>query len=103
MLHGGAVHLSYESLATPAGPVFGRLLGLTADGFAELLPGWEVTALSQEHGRLAAQTPAARTALNGLQPGDLVLVAPVHACLTCEQFGSYRTLDGVELPRYRRD
>lgn len=103
MLHGGAVHLSCESLATPAGPVFGRLLGLTADGFAELLPGWEVTALSQEHGRLAAQTPAARSALDGLQPGDLVLVAPVHACLTCEQFGSYRTLDGDVLLRYRRD
>ena len=36
------------------------------------------------------------------RPGDVVLVAPVHSCLTCEQFATYRTLDGEVLPRMRR-
>jgi D-serine deaminase-like pyridoxal phosphate-dependent protein len=63
-----------------------------------LIEGWSLVSLSQEHGVLAADSDVTR-----LRPGDLVLVAPVHACLTCEQYSAYHTLGGVELPRYRRD
>lgn len=100
LVHAGAVHLSLESL--PSDRSHGRLLGIDGDGFATLLEGWSVGALSQEHGRLVALTDTARRELADLQPGDLVLIAPVHACLTCEQFDRYWTLDGQELPRYRR-
>jgi D-serine deaminase-like pyridoxal phosphate-dependent protein len=98
VVHAGAVHLSKERLDDG----YGRLLGLTDGGFGDLLPGWTVAGLSQEHGVLAATGEAARAQLADLRPGDRVLIAPVHACLTGEQFGSYRTLDGAELPRYRR-
>jgi D-serine deaminase-like pyridoxal phosphate-dependent protein len=102
LLHAGSVHLSCESLTIGGRTVHGRLLGLDPTGFTRLVPGWEIAGLSQEHGRLRARSPQARAELPALQPGDLVLVAPVHACLTCEQFSRYWTLDGQELPRYRR-
>ncbi len=103
VLHAGAVHLARESLREAGADIYGRLLGCDRDGFGGLLSGWRVTGLAQEHGRLAAGDQRARAELGALRPGDLVLVAPVHACLTCEQFGSYLTLDGEVLPRYRRD
>lgn len=103
IVHAGAVHLSSERLDAAGRAIFGRLLGLSKEGFAGLLAGWEVTGLAQEHGRLYAGTERAKAELAELRPGDLVLIAPVHACLTCEQFASYLTLEGEVLTRYRRD
>jgi D-serine deaminase-like pyridoxal phosphate-dependent protein len=62
-----------------------------------------VKALSQEHATVRATDQHARRTLARLAPGDLLLVAPVHSCLACEQFGSYRTCGGETLTRYRRD
>jgi D-serine deaminase-like pyridoxal phosphate-dependent protein len=105
VVHAGAVHLAKERLpdASTGGESYGGLMALDAGGFATLLPGWSLARLSQEHGVLRARTPAARADLASLRPGDLVLVAPVHACLTCEQFASYLTTTGQILPRYRRE
>jgi D-serine deaminase-like pyridoxal phosphate-dependent protein len=102
VLHAGAVHLSREVLAGPAGPCFGRLLSLDDGGFGGILPGWSLASLSQEHGVLEGRDATAREGLADLEPGDLLLLAPVHSCLTCEQFQSYRGLDGAVLERYRR-
>jgi len=99
VVHAGAVHLSKEHLATEQGPCFGRLLTLDEAGFGSLVPGWRLTGLSQEHGIVTAPEAGA---LADLQPGDLMLVAPVHSCLACEQFGAYRDLKGNEIGRYRR-
>lgn len=98
LVHAGAVHLSCEHLDG----TYGRLLQAGPPGFGRLLEGWAVRGLSQEHGRLAAESTGARAELQRLAPGDLVLIAPVHACLTCEQFARYWTLAGEELPRYGR-
>jgi len=101
-LHAGAAHLSRENLARGRTEEFGRLITLDENGFASLVAGWSVSRLSQEHGLLSARGESARAQLAKLEPGDLVLVVPVHACLACEQFASYRTIDGGELPRLRR-
>jgi len=100
VIHAGAVHLSREALQDGS---FGRLLGLGEIGFEGLLPGWELERLSQEHGILKAIGDQARAELVNLRPGNLVLVAPVHSCLTCEQFDCYQTLAGETLPRYHRE
>jgi D-serine deaminase-like pyridoxal phosphate-dependent protein len=103
VLHAGAVHLSRDALGGPDGPVFGQLLSLGPHGFGDLVPGCPVKALSQEHATVRATDQHARRTLARLAPGDLLLVAPVHSCLACEQFGSYRTCGGETLTRYRRD
>ena len=102
VVHAGAVHLSKERLTDLHGDCFGCLMSLDEGGFGGLFADWSLTKLSQEHGVVAARGKAADDQLRKLRPGDLVLVAPVHSCLTCEQFGSYRTLDGEVLFRYRR-
>ncbi len=102
VIHAGAVHLSRDALAGPGGPEFGRLLALGPGGFGGLLPGWRLRALSQEHGVVRAEDPAARAELASLVPGMLLLVAPVHSCLACEQFAGYHTVAGERIGRYRR-
>jgi len=100
VLHGGAVHLSRESLATPAGPVFGCLGALAPEGFGPVLDAAAVTEMSQEHGIVSLEPDRWTDLADGLNPGDLVLVHPVHACLTCNLQGtSMRTLTGAMLPR----
>jgi D-serine deaminase-like pyridoxal phosphate-dependent protein len=102
VVHAGAVHLSREALPGSRGPRFGELLTLAGRSFGPTRADWPVRSLSQEHAVVEATSPAAREELPDLAPGDLVLVAPVHSCLTCEQFGAYLTLGGERLARYRR-
>ncbi len=98
VVHGGAVHLARERLEDARGAWYGELMTLDDAGFGGLLRDRRVTGLSQEHGVIAG-----RDLDDQLAPGDAVLVAPVHSCLTCEQFATYRTLDGDVLTRMRRE
>ncbi len=97
VIHGGAVHLAKERLEDARGAWYGELMTLDDAGFGALQRDRRVTGLAQEHGVIAG-----RGLDDQLAPGDVVLVAPVHSCLTCEQFAVYRTLDGEMLPRMRR-
>jgi D-serine deaminase-like pyridoxal phosphate-dependent protein len=96
VVHAGAVHLGKDAVATPEGPLYGRLLTLTDHGFGDLAPDGRLVSLSQEHGVIACEDA------RSLQPGDLLLIVPAHSCLTCEQFGRYLTTSGQALGRYRR-
>jgi len=58
------------------------------------IPGARLAHLSQEHGLV--QTDAAH--LDRFQPGDLLVVRPVHACLTAHHLRGYRTLRDEWLP-----
>jgi D-serine deaminase-like pyridoxal phosphate-dependent protein len=95
---GGAIHLSKESLtATDGRRCFGQLAQWNPEGFTVSETAPPLTSLSQEHG--VVSLPAEQQAQ--LQIGDLVLVIPVHSCLTAQQFGSYTTLQGKQLERFR--
>jgi len=83
VVHGGAVHLSKESLTENGRPHYGKLgtLDLPPGGQIGLGSVHEVSAvisLSQEHGVIELAEN------HGLGIGDLVVVWPVHSCLTCD-------------------
>lgn len=85
VIHGGAVHLSKEHLTDKNGrPVYGCLGTVSSTGLDEVLPQAPLTSLSQEHGVIDFKNDFEKLAKN-LVPGDLVLVWPVHSCLTCDQ------------------
>jgi D-serine deaminase-like pyridoxal phosphate-dependent protein len=103
VIHGGAVHLSKESLLRDDGVrVFG-LLGTGSPGkplaTGAILRQAPVTSLSQEHGivTLAADNYESMTA--GLEIGDVVLVWPIHSCLTCDLHQEFLNLDGRRIER----
>jgi D-serine deaminase-like pyridoxal phosphate-dependent protein len=95
-VHGGAVHLSREYLETAGGPIFGRLgaLDLTPGektaGLGRVIEDAPVVSLSQEHGLIEAPGRI----IEEIDIGDLLLIWPVHSCLTCDLMGR----DAVILP-----
>lgn len=104
VLHGGAVHLSKETLADERyGSIYGCLGtvrqgegGLRADRVLREAP---LVSLSQEHGIVELESADFDRLAAGLQVGDLVLVWPVHSCLSCDLHREFLTLDGRRLVR----
>ncbi|MDH4208277.1 MAG: alanine racemase [Anaerolineae bacterium] len=91
IVYGGAVHLSRESIPGPdEAQAFGYVALPTQEGWGPFIQGGYVSSLSQEHG--AVRLPD--HVLGGLHVGDVLMVVPVHSCLTANLMKAYRTLDG---------
>ncbi|MCP4358291.1 MAG: alanine racemase [Chloroflexi bacterium] len=97
ILYGGAVHLSKERLLINGEMIYGRIARLQENGWGQMLYGSKLTALSQEHGILKTN-PAT---FGSLHVGDVVLVLPVHSCLTVDLYRGYFVFDGREIPKMR--
>jgi D-serine deaminase-like pyridoxal phosphate-dependent protein len=107
VMYGGAVHLSKESIAVPLAdgqetPIYGYLAapilkqgeGLTPQGWGSIMEQTYVSRLSQEHGVVKTT----QEFLRQIQVGDVVLVLPVHSCLTVNLLRKYTTLEGDVIP-----
>lgn len=78
VLYGGAVHLSKQSLNDNGRTVHGYLVPLTESGWGDVVRETYVTSVSQEHGIVHCGDTGF---LSTVEPGDLVGILPVHACL----------------------
>jgi D-serine deaminase-like pyridoxal phosphate-dependent protein len=96
VLHGGAIHLSKDSVAWNGERVFGLLGAPDRAGLGEPDPDSPVIALSQEHAVARVPDPGRWSV------GDVAVVFPAHSCLAAEQYGAYLALTGERLPRFRR-
>jgi D-serine deaminase-like pyridoxal phosphate-dependent protein len=93
--YGGAVHLSKEALRGPdTGPTYGAVAMPAPEGWSELIPDTYVAGVSQEHG--IVKTTAAF--LERVHVGDVLMIIPVHACLTMNLLKRYQTLSGEIIP-----
>lgn len=90
VVHGGAVHLSKDSIKTNDKTHFGRPVILHEKGWDAPVAGSYVTALSQEHGIISCSD----SFFDSIETGDLIGILPVHSCLTADCMGAYTTLDG---------
>ncbi len=90
-LYGGAVHFSKEKLDDGS---FGKVAQLTESAWDASIIG-SLERISQEHGLVRLETGEA-------EPGDVLVVLPVHSCLTAECMAKYLTLNGVYLDHYQK-
>ena len=103
VLYGGAVHLSKESISISsvgspeiamygyiAGPVLNQGKGLEQNGWGHIIEHTYVSKLSQEHGIVKTD----QDFFNQVNIGDVLLVLPVHSCLTANLLRKYVTLEG---------
>ncbi len=96
-IHGGAVHLSKESLTTAKVSHYGYPVRLTKNGWQEPWEDSHVRKLSQEHGIIRCGS----NLFESLQLGDLVGILPVHSCLTADCMMGYLTPEGNRLDHLR--
>ncbi len=97
ILYGGGVHLAKDVMVVEGQSCYGRIAFFNETGWGEIVAGVVVTSLSQEHGIL--QTTPARFAR--IAVGDVLLVLPVHSCMTVDLYGHYTTLTGKKIPKMR--
>jgi D-serine deaminase-like pyridoxal phosphate-dependent protein len=90
VIYGGAVHLSKEFIVEDNVQVFGYVARLKDDGWSSRLANAHVSSLSQEHGIVVADDDT----INQVEVGDLLVVLPVHSCLTVNLLREYQTFGG---------
>ncbi len=96
VIYGGAVHLSKEFLIDERGRrVYGyaAIPGDMSWGPAERRA--PILSLSQEHGLIEMN----ESFLRQIKVGDLLVILPVHSCLTADLYRSYLTPDGKKIER----
>jgi D-serine deaminase-like pyridoxal phosphate-dependent protein len=96
VIYGGAVHLSKEFLLDEKGrKVYGYAAfpGNTSWGSAERRA--PIISLSQEHGLIEMND----SFLRQTKVGGLLVILPVHSCLTADLYRSYLTLGGKKIER----
>ncbi|MCG8569381.1 MAG: alanine racemase [Spirochaetes bacterium] len=91
VIYGGAVHLSKELIIDYRGnKCFGKVAELSENGWTQTLPETYVRALSQEHG--IVKTPT--SIFNRIKIGDVLVILPVHSCLTVNLMRTYHEFNG---------
>lgn len=91
LIYGGAVHFSKESIAWPTvGQIYGLVVPAGSTTWGQPIPGAFLASISQEHGIVKAEQEFVRQ----IHPGELLLILPVHSCLTVDLLGEYLSVDG---------
>ena len=93
VIHGGAVHLSKESITDETGTYyFGLAVSLDSYSWNVKSIIGKVTKLSQEHGIIKLSE-----GIDNINIGDMVAILPVHSCLTANLMKGYTTTDGNKI------
>lgn len=94
ILYCGAIHLSKDFIVKEEGTrIFGYLAFPEEKGWGPLIKNSYVSSLSQEHGILKIDEEN----LEKIKVGDIVMILPVHSCLTVDALKRYLTLEGEEI------
>lgn len=95
-IYGGAVHFSKDSVSEGVVPIYGKVVKPTGTGWGEPVRDCFVKALSQEHGIVQLSEEV----FEEVKVGDVLLILPVHSCLTAEAMGVYMTTKGEKMDHY---
>ena len=95
-VYGGLVHLSSAFILDENGKkIFGYTTSLRDATFGPINRKTPVVSLTQEHGVIQASG----NLLGGIETGDLILLFPIHSCLTCDLHDGYTTMQGKAVSR----
>jgi D-serine deaminase-like pyridoxal phosphate-dependent protein len=97
-VYGGAVHFSKDSVTQDGKTSFGAVVPWQGGHWGQPLEGVRVTSLSQEHGIIEFDHSSA---FDSCSVGDLILVLPIHSCLSADKMGAYLTLDNETISMMR--
>lgn len=100
VIYGGAVHLSKDFIVDKKGiKLFGRTAFLDKNGWSSFIRNTYVKSLSQEHGIIKTGS----STFNKIQIGDILIVLPVHSCLTANLLRNFITLEGEKIKAAQYD
>ncbi len=96
VIYGGGVHFSKERLEhEKLGLIYGLVAENVVNGWGDIIPNMYVKSLSQEHGIIA--TPESE--IPKYKIGDVLMILPVHSCMTADLVKHYRTTGGKTIEK----
>lgn len=90
VIYGGAVHLSKDSIAINGKTIYGRIAMIRQSDWRILPASNYVKKLSQEHGVVHLDDGF----IHQFEPGDLIMILPVHSCLIPPLLGNMIDTEG---------
>lgn len=98
-VHGGAVHLSKDSVIDNNGvKIYGLPVRLTENAWTKPIENSCVSSLSQEHGTIKCSSEL----LQKVKVGDFIGILPVHSCLSADLMQEYSLGDGTKIPMMKK-
>ena len=104
IIYGGGVHFSKDRVSgQPEGTIFGRIVATGSFPgswkWGNIVEGMYLKSVSQEHGKVVVPSAV----WDDYEVGNLLLVLPVHSCMTADvlKHKGYLTTEGIHLPRMR--
>ena len=95
VIYGGAVHLSKDSINEKR--IFGKIALPQKTGWGSIIPDSYVSSISQEHGIVKANYDL----FNKVKIGDILMVLPIHSCLTVNLMREYHTIERESIYCYQ--
>ena len=77
----------------PNQKIYGKIASLSESGWSTLIPEAKVSSVSQEHGVIQMNV----SKMDHFQIGDILVIIPIHSCLTANLFNRYYLLDGTSI------
>ncbi len=96
IIYGGGAHLATDHLMRDGSPYFGLVALPTETGWTLSVDGAWVLKIAQEHGTIRAD----REFINGIKVGDILMILPIHSCLTVNLHQVYQTVHGKKLTSF---
>ncbi|MCK5400195.1 MAG: alanine racemase [Flavobacteriaceae bacterium] len=88
VIYGGGIHFSKERIEdSQYGTIYGLIVQKDGNAWGNLIPGMYIKGLSQEHGIIKVP----KSEINNYSIGDVLLVLPVHSCMTANLMKTYLT------------
>lgn len=94
VVHGGAVHLSKETVMEDGRKCYGKVVSLSKKGWNYQVIG-DMVGLSQEHGIVKMSADH----LAHVKIGDLIGIIPIHSCLAADLQGHYCSTEGQKIEK----
>lgn len=90
VIYGGGIHFSKDrSENEKESVIYGRVVEKKDHGWGNIIPEMYVKSLSQEHGIVSVP----EIKISDYKVGDILLIMPVHSCMTADCMKEYLTLD----------
>ena len=97
IIYGGAVHFSKDRIEKDGKAIYGLIAEEKEKGWGNPISGRFVKKLSQEHGTIHVPDED----FDQIKIGDLLIILPIHSCLTANLMSKYYTLDGEEIEMFQ--
>lgn len=97
VIYGGGIHLAKDFIISSDGSEsFGSIALPTDEGWSSSIKNAKVSSASQEHGIIRAD----KEFVEKISIGDILMVLPVHSCLTANLYQELLTLEGQTLSSF---